>query len=94
MKLSSLTIEDIKEYSHIYTSEDNKILDIILSASKNYILSRTGLTAEEADTKEDLTIALLTLASEMYDNRAYSVDTDKLNPLVEQILFMYSVNLI
>lgn len=46
------------------------------------------------DDYEDLTIVLFTLANEMYDNRDFVVDNDKLNFVVKQILDSYSVNLL
>lgn len=94
MKISDITITDLKEYANVEHSLDDKLFETILLAVKSYIKSYTGLTLEQLDEKEDLTIALMILANEMYDNRAYTVDNDKANKVVNSILDMHSINLL
>lgn len=94
MKISEVTIEDLKEYAVVSHNLDDKLFTNILAASKAYIKSYTGLTLEEMDTKEDLTIVLMILCNEMYDNRAYTVENDKANKVVNSILDMHSINLL
>ncbi|MCM3763449.1 head-tail connector protein [Neobacillus niacini] len=94
MKISEVKINDLKDYAHVYHNEDDKVFDAILAACKSYISGYTGLTTEKMDTKEDLTIALKVLANEMYDNRSFSVENDKINPVIKSILDMHSINLL
>ena len=94
MKISEVTITDLKEYANIDHDYDDSILSNILSASKAYIKSYTGLNEEQIDSKEDLTIALMILCNEMYENRIYSVENDKVNKIVNSILDMHSINLL
>ena len=94
MKVSDITIDNLKEYAVVNHSLDDKLFANILSASKAYIKGYTGLDDETLDKKEDLAIALMILANEMYDNRAYTVDNDKANKIVNSILDMHSVNLL
>jgi uncharacterized phage protein (predicted DNA packaging) len=94
MKVSEITIQDLKEYAHVYHFEDDNLFTSILVACKSYIKSYTGLSTELMDTKEDLTIALFVLANEMYGNRIYTVENDKVNTVIKSILDMHSVNLL
>lgn len=92
MKLSEITIADVKAYARICYDDEDSIINTVLRASIQYILSYTGLTMEQADNYEDLNIACMCLCSEMIDNRSVTVQNDKINPTVQQILHMYSIN--
>lgn len=94
MKISEVTIEDLKEYSNIYFDEDPKNLKMILESVKAYIIGYTGLTIDKLDTKEDITMALFILANDLYDNRSFTVENDKINPVIESILNMHCINLL
>ncbi|MGG7215253.1 head-tail connector protein [Clostridium nigeriense] len=94
MKISEVTIDDLKEYANVEHDYDDKIFTNILLASKVYIKSYTGLNEKQIDEKEDLTIALMILCNEMYDNRVFSVQDNKVNTVISNILDMYSVNLL
>ncbi|MCX7903276.1 MAG: head-tail connector protein [Caloramator sp.] len=94
MKISDVSIEDIKQYANIYHNEDDNLISSIITAAKSYIRNYTGLTDEQMDQKEDLTIALMVLCSEMYDNRAFTVEDSKVNSVIKSILDMHSINLL
>lgn len=95
-KVSDLTIEDVADYLRIseLSSEDSELLTTILEAAKSFVSHYTGLTATQVDTHLDITIAVLVLCQDMYDNRAYYVDNSNVNKVVEAILGLYSVNLL
>lgn len=93
MKLSEITVEILADYLH--ENPDASMLPIILAAAKQYILSYTKLSAEQADEYADISIAALALCGEMYENRIMSVSgTVSENPVAAQILGMYSMNLL
>lgn len=94
MKISEVTIYDLKEYANVDHDYDNNIFRNILLSSKSYIKSYTGLNEEQIDSKEELTIALMILCNEMYENRIYTVENDKVNKIVNSILDMHSINLL
>lgn len=96
MKLSEIKLSDVKEYSRIDSDDDDTIVTAIIPAAKHFVLSYTGLSADEADTHEDLSIACLCICSDMIDTRNFAVQNIKqnLNPTAEIILNMYSKNLI
>lgn len=102
MKVSEVTLATLKNYIRVDHDEDDVLLGAILVGAKAFIKGYTGLplvddlATEEIehniDQHEDISIALLVLCSEMYDNRSYSVDNHEVNPVVRTILQMYSVN--
>jgi uncharacterized phage protein (predicted DNA packaging) len=92
MKISEVTLQDVKDYCKIEYSDDDVIINSILIASKSYIKNYTGLTDETVDLKEDLTIALLVLCNDMFENREFIVQKDKINLVVKSILDMHSTN--
>lgn len=94
MKISEVTIEKLKEYANVEHDYDDSIFTNILIAAKSYIKSYTGLNDDQVDKKEDLTIALMVLCNEMYDNRVFSVQDNKANTVIANILDMHSVNLL
>lgn len=94
MKISTIAISDLKNYLHVYHDEDDTLITSILVAAKAFVTGFTGLSAELQDSYEDLTMAVFILASELYDNRSYTVDKDTVNPVIKSILNMYSVNLL
>ena len=91
-KLSELNIDDCKSYANVFHNDDDSLFSLILEASKQYILSWTALTIEEADLLSDLPICALIISNEMYDNRVYIVDNDQVNAVVQSILSMHSKN--
>ena len=96
MKISELTHVDLMEYAR-ETSDDpvvHKTFEDILTASKSFVKSYTGLTDAQMDAHEELTIALQIVANDMYDNRSLVTDKDKFNPAAKLILGMHSVNLL
>ncbi|MEH7391768.1 head-tail connector protein [Bacillus sp. JJ1474] len=96
MKISEVTIQDLKEYAREYNDDPvtNRTFETILTAVKSYIQGYTGLSVEQMDTKEDLVIAMKVLSNEMYDNRTFTVENDKVNTVIKSILDMHSVNLL
>jgi uncharacterized phage protein (predicted DNA packaging) len=94
MKISEIATKDIKDYLHVYHDEDDALISAILTASKSFVKNYTGLTNEHLDAKDDLSMAVFILSSELYDNRAYTVENNNVNPVIETILGMHSVNLL
>ena len=94
--VSALTTQDIADYLRLSetTVEDNALLSTILEAAKAYVYKYTGLTAAQVDEALDITIAVYVLCQDMFDNRAYYVDSSNVNQVVEAILGLHSVNLL
>lgn len=94
MKISEITVADLKNYLHVYHTEDDNLLSAILIASKAFVKGYTGLPEDMLNISEDLSMAVLILSSELYDNRTYTVDNTNVNPVIQTILSMHSVNLL
>lgn len=94
MKISEITIEHLKDYLHVYHDEDNELLTAILIASKAFVKNYTGLSSERLDISDDLSMAVFILSAELYDNRTYTVENNNVNPVIQAILNMHSVNLL
>lgn len=103
MKASEITIDDICRQLRIdktyLTADDEALIPVIKKASEEFVKSYTGLTAEEIDTHEDITIAVLVLISDMYDNRQMYISNGSKgyvnsNRVVDTILGMHCTNLL
>jgi uncharacterized phage protein (predicted DNA packaging) len=95
MKISEIEVQDLKNYLNVLHDEDDRLIRSILVGAKTYVKSYTGLSTEELDNYEDLSLALFVIAAESYDNRSMQMDkTSKANPLVDSILALHSVNLL
>jgi uncharacterized phage protein (predicted DNA packaging) len=86
MIISQLTINDLKSYANVYHNEDDSLFTGILAASTAFIKKYTGISdISELDNHEDLSIALMVLSNEMYDNRSITVDNNKLNFVIKTL---------
>lgn len=91
--MTELTAIDLKDY--LREDESSMTLTAVLGAAKQYVSTYTGLTMEECDEYDDLSIACLAVAADLYDNRTATMTTIvHENPVVAQILGSYSVNLL
>lgn len=96
MKLSEIDVSFVKEYLRQDGDEDDKLIGAILEGSKDYIVKYTGQSLEQLEESEDLTIAVLVLCGEFYDNRTISVNDRlnlRVNIMLESLIGRYSVNL-
>ncbi|NFE74390.1 phage gp6-like head-tail connector protein [Clostridium botulinum] len=97
VKVSEITTNELIRYCNAYDDEQtHKELELILIAVKAYIKNYTGVDEETLNEYEDVTLAVLVLVNEMYDNRSYSTNmtVNVLNPIVESILNMHRINLL
>lgn len=98
MKVSEITMEDIcrqiREEPTYLLPEDKTHLEHLRTAAIEYVKGYTGLDNAGLEKHEDITIAVLVLISDMYDNRQMYVDKSNVNRVVETILGMYCENLL
>ena len=97
MKLSEIDVPFVKEYLRQDGDEDDKLIGAILEGAKDYIVKYTGQSLEQLEESEDLTIAVLVLCAEFYDNRTISVNDRlnlRVNLMLESLIGRCSVNLI
>ncbi|WP_198401298.1 head-tail connector protein [Clostridium botulinum] len=93
IKMNEVTTDLLVNYCNAY-DEDKQLLEIFKDASVDYIKSYTGLTDEEINNKNDLTIALLVLVSGMFDSRSIEADKTNINLILDSILGLHSRNLV
>ena len=97
MKLSEIDVSFVKEYLRQDGNEDDRIIGTILEGVKDYIVKYTGQSLEQLEDGEDLTIAVLVLCAEFYDNRTISVNDRlnlRVNMMLDSLIGRHSVNLI
>ena len=96
MKVSELTQAVVADYCRIIIEDQTEpellVLDAMIKAAKQYCIGYTGLTEAELDDHEDITVAVLVLVSDMYDNRQMQVDKSSVNRTADTILGMHCVN--
>lgn len=92
--MSELTPDIVKDYCGISDSDsDDVIRNILIPAAKKYIIGYTGLTAEQCDEHEDISLACMVLVNDMFTQRDYTINSGRqLNPTVKTILDLYAVN--
>lgn len=93
MKLSEVTIVEIKQFCRIDFEDDDIILMQFWNSAISYVRNYTGLTDIEMEEKEDITIAALVVLSDMYDNRSYMIKEAAVNKISKGIMDMHSKNL-
>lgn len=93
MKVSEIQLSDIADYLRLeegqYTEAE---LTMMFDAAKSFVKSQTGLDAEDIDKHEDITIAILVLVQDMFENRTMYVEKSNVNKVVDSILGMYRTN--
>ncbi len=97
MKLSEIDVPFVKEYLRQDGNEDDKLIGAILEGTKDYIVKYTGQSLEKLEESEDLTIGVLVLMAEFYDNRTINVNDRlnlRVNMMLESLIGRYSANLI
>lgn len=98
MKVSEITqdviLSHLREYADNLEYYDTVLLETIKKAAIEYCKSQTGLVETEIDKHEDITVAVLTLISDMWDNRSMTVQKNSVNIVVDTILGMHRTNLL
>ena len=96
MKINEVSNDFIKEYINT-PFETDEIIEVLKATALQAIVNYTGLRIDDdLQSKEDLTIAYLSIISQLYDNRSFTSPNGviNLNPIVESILNMHSINLL
>lgn len=98
MKISELTqgviLNHLREYEDNLEEKDGQLLDAMKKAAIEFCKAQTGLSEKELDEHEDITIAVLTLISDMWDNRSMTIQRNNVNIVVDAILGMHRMNLV
>ena len=94
MKASELTPDDVVRFARMEDAGTDIDPAALLAAARSFVRGYTGLTDAEIDQYEDITLAVLVLCADLYENRLMSVDKANVNSTADAILSMYRVNLL
>lgn len=96
MKISEISVQDVVEYLRLDDGYNEKEIEGIMAAVEAYISGYTHIpTAAESpdgdnlDQYEDLWIPYMVLCQDAHDNRAFMVDGNASNKVVESILSLH-----
>jgi len=95
-KVSDITVTDLVEYLRITELDDvqEKFLKTALEAAKNLVVSETGLSLSDLDKYPDMTLAVMAITQDLYDNRSVYVDKSNVSETISTILGLYRINLL
>lgn len=93
MRVSQITEQEAIRFAKLEGS-DISFVKPFLSAAKRYVRSYTGLTDEEMDQYDELSIAVLVMFTDMYDNRSMTVEQAAENRTAKAILELHGRNLV
>ena len=93
-KVSEIDVNYLTDYLILDDPDDDELrfVQTCLDAAKSYIRGQTNLDDERIDIHEDITIAVLVLVQDMYDNRRMYVDKTNVNKVVDTIIYQYAEN--
>ena len=99
MKVSELSVDDFVKYARLEDVREfdgDVNLQNYLDAAKSYVKNYAALTDEIMDKNEEISLAVLAVANDMYANRLHSATYNNayLNKLISAIVGMHSRNLI
>lgn len=95
MLVSEVQVSDVASYLKLETGEYiESEIQTLISISKAFIKSYTGLDETAIDTHDEFVIVVYVLCQDMHDNRSLYVDKNNLNKVVDTILGMHCINLL
>ncbi len=97
MKVSEVSVQFLKEYCRVEDDSEDMLFTTILEAAKQFVKTQTGLDDAGIEEKEDLAVVVLIMGAEMYENRTYTMSSNRtvgLNPAAESIINQYRMNLL
>ena len=85
-----MTIDTVKKYLKVDFPDDDEIIIEMMKAAEEYIVSAAG---KYDDSSHRMRLLLLTLVSDMYENRMYTTDkqSEKATRLVRNLLLQISL---
>lgn len=99
MKISEITLEDLKQHLRIDFDEDNLYLMMLLDVARSYIKSYTGLDDNKMNTIDELSSVALMIVADLYENRTTTGNSsyktgDSINKIYDSMLNLHCINLI
>lgn len=85
----------VKQHAKVETdSDDNLIEQVYMPAAKKHICDYAGLSGEQAEELEDLSIPYLAVCAHLIDHRGMIAESDTVNQVIDAFLQKHSRNLL
>lgn len=101
MKVSEITTADIvaflrEDMDNFSTAVERRQIEMMFTAAKKYVMNYTALSESELDKSEDITMAVLILCQDFYDNRTRNLMNNEsaVNRTLEALLGFNDHNLL
>lgn len=106
MKISEITqgliLSQLRESEQALSADDLALIDAYKQATIRYMMDWTGIKGIDSpdsqghmlDDYDDLIYPFMAIISFMYDNRQFTVDKDKINPIAASTLNLHSFNFV
>jgi hypothetical protein len=93
MIVSEITLNDVAGYLKLKDGEYTQAeLQMYLDAAVAFLKTFTGLDAAGLEEHEDLTVVILMLCHDMYENRSLNTEKSSMNQIAELILTQYNAS--
>ena len=94
MKVSEIDEEYLIDYLKLDDPDDEDVRFMMscFDAARSFVRGQTNLTDERIDMHDDITIAVLVLTQDMYDNRRMYIDKNNVNKVVDSIIYQHAEN--
>ena len=97
-----MILSQLREEASALSEADLAYIDVIKGAAIQYAKTATGINGvdepdnngRKLDDYPDITMAVLVIISDMYDNRQFTVDKKDVNRVVDNIFSRYAFNLV
>lgn len=95
-KVSEITGSEVAAYIRLDEASPSELqqIETFIVIAKSYVKSSTGLDDTEVDSYPDLMIAVFVLCQDMYDNRAYYVESNNVNKVADSIMNLHRRNFV
>ena len=99
MKVSDITLEDLKQHLRIDFEDDDLYIMSLLDVAKSYIKNYTGLNEDKINTIDELSSVALMIVADLYENRTTTGNSsyktgDSINKIYDSMLNLHCINLI
>ena len=87
-----VSLDILKNYLKVDDDLQDKELTLILDAAIAYARKYTGQTPIYIEENYDISVAILAVAADMFENRQIAVKYDKVNKVIQSILDIHRIN--
>lgn len=91
VKLKDIDLSIVKNYLNVYHNLDDTLIEeVIMPATKGYIVSFTKRDINELNELPEICTAFLILCAYIYDNRSLEISGSEVNNILKHTLGMHT----